>query len=96
MTKHHYDSPDVFVLPYIKAVKVMKVGFILFFALWLGKPLYHLRFELHGNVAWQHGQEELLLLPWTEKGQGVMSCETLYTRFMEICLTEVEICSQIL
>ena len=84
ITEHHFDSPDVFVLPYVEAVKVMKVGFILCFALRLGKPLYHLRFELHGNVAWQYGQEELLLLPWTEKGQWVVSYEALYTRLLDV------------
>lgn len=62
-------SPDVFVLTYIEAVKVVEVGFVLLFALWLGEPFYHLRFQLHGDVAWQHRQEELLLLPRTQRGQ---------------------------
>lgn len=63
-------SPDVFVLTYIEAVKVVEAGFILLFARRLGQSLYHLRFQLHGDVAWQHRQEELLLLPRKRRGRG--------------------------
>lgn len=55
-------SPDIFVLLYVEAVKVVGVGFILLFALRLGQPLYHFRFQRHGDVARQHRQEELLLV----------------------------------
>lgn len=36
-------SPDVFVLPYVEAVKVVEFGFVFLFTLGLGQPLYYLR-----------------------------------------------------
>ena len=55
-------------LPYVEAVKVVSVGFVLLVALVLGEPVHHLRLQLHGDVPRQHRQEELLLLPWTQRG----------------------------
>lgn len=61
-------SPDVLVLPYVEAVEVVEVAFFPLIALGLGQPVYNLRPQLHSDVAWQHGQEELLLSPG-ETGQ---------------------------
>ncbi len=84
-------------LTYVEAVKVVEVGFIPLIALWLGQPLYHLCFQLHGDVPWQHRQEELLLLPRTQikrggervRRRGMMSFETLSTGSLDFRLTMV-------
>lgn len=60
-------SPDVFVSADVEAVEVVEVGLVLLVALRLGQTLYHLRLQLHGDVAWQHRQEQLLLSPGTTR-----------------------------
>lgn len=70
-TELMWPLPDVFVLTDVEAVKIVRVGFFLLVALGLGESFYHFRFQLHSDVAWQHGQEEPLLLPWTQQGQEV-------------------------
>lgn len=67
-------SPDVSVLPYIQAVKVVWSWFILVVALGIRQPAYYLRLQLHGDVPWQHGQQELLLLPGKQTGRGLRVC----------------------
>lgn len=61
-------------LPNVKTVKVGVVaGFFRLVALWLGQPPDDLTFQLHGDVAWQHRQQEPLLcqMKHTEKGVNV-------------------------
>lgn len=64
---HH--SPHVLVLTDVHFLEVGNGGGGgLLIALALAQLLYHFALQLHGDVARQHRQEELLLLPWKHTG----------------------------
>lgn len=56
-------SPDVTVLAHVEAVEVVGVAFVLLLAFGLEELVDDLGFQLPGDVARQHRQEEQLLLP---------------------------------
>lgn len=67
-SRQRHSSPHILVLTDVQALEVLDGGGRLLIALGLGQLPYHFSFQLHGDVARQHGKEELLLEPWKYNG----------------------------